>query len=131
MAKFVVEDPVLLSEWDYEKNENLGLAPDFIKLRSNKEVWWKCSKGHSYKLSPDKRSSTGQGCYYCSNRRLLIGYNDLKTMCPDIAKDWDYELNPDNPEDYTKASMHVAHWVCSECGYKWSSRIRDNEYSVL
>ena len=125
MSKYIIEDPELLKQWDYEKNEEIGLAPDFIKLGSNKEVFWKCEFGHSYQLSPYKRVHDKQGCYYCSNRRLMVGFNDLKTKSPEDAADWDYNDNPDKPEDYTIASMHVANWKCKVCGHKWSSKIRD------
>ncbi|MBO5745271.1 MAG: zinc-ribbon domain-containing protein, partial [Clostridia bacterium] len=33
-----------------------------------KKVWWKCSEGHEWKTSINKRSS-GRGCQYCSNKR--------------------------------------------------------------
>lgn len=125
MPKYIIEDPELLKQWDYKKNQELGIAPDWITLGSNVDVWWKCELGHSYHLSTYKRAYLKQGCYYCSNRRLLVGFNDLKTRYPQVAEEWDYDANPDNPEDYTFVSTHVAKWVCKECGNKWNSKIRD------
>ena len=125
MSTYIIDVPNLLEEWDYEKNEELGITPDSLKLCSNKGVWWKCGKGHSFKLSPAKRTKNNQNCYYCSNRRLLVGFNDFKTCYPDDAADWDYDANPDKPEDYTFVSLHMANWKCKVCGNKWSSKIRD------
>jgi hypothetical protein len=31
------------------------------------------------------------GCPYCGNRMVLKGFNDLQTVRPDIAQDWDYK----------------------------------------
>ena len=58
-------------------------------------------------------------------RKLVVGYNDLETTYPDLAKDWDYSRNPDKPSDYTYKSMHEAHWRCRICGYEWPKQIRD------
>ena len=119
---FADEYPDAVAEW--HPTLNGGLRPDQIAPRSNKNYYWLCDKGHTFELSADKRSR-GQGCYYCSNRRLLAGFNDLKSRFPEDAAEWDYEKNEDRPEDYTFVSKHDAHWVCSECGYKWHSKIRD------
>ena len=37
-------NPTLLEEWDYEKNENI--KPDEVTAFSHKRVWWKCAEGH-------------------------------------------------------------------------------------
>ena len=83
-----------------------------------------CDNGHAYECTPDKRVS-GEGCPYCNNRRLLVGFNDLETTYPNIAAEWDYRFNAGSPRDYTYRSMFKAHWKCSICGYEWEARIRD------
>ena len=30
-------------------------------------------------------------CPYCENKKVLVGYNDLKTTHPNIAKEWGIE----------------------------------------
>lgn len=39
--------PELLNEWDYEKNK--GINPEEMFRGSEKRVWWRCKKGHSWK----------------------------------------------------------------------------------
>lgn len=114
--------PELAKQWHPTLNGDL--TPDCISAHRNGKVFWMCEKGHAYDVSPDKRTH-GEGCPYCNNRRLLIGYNDLVTNYPNLAAEWDYEKNPDRPEDYTYRSMHVAHWKCKTCGCEWTARIRD------
>ena len=39
-------NPSIANEWNYEKNGNL--KPEHFVANSNKKIWWKCEKGHSY-----------------------------------------------------------------------------------
>lgn len=58
---------------------------------SGKKVWWKCKKGHSYFKAPNSRTNLGTGCPICANKEVLIGYNDLATVRPDLLQKWNYE----------------------------------------
>lgn len=80
-------NPELLKEWDYSKNI---ITPKEIKAGSGTKVWWKCSLGHSWSASPNHRTK-GRGCPICANKVVLLGYNDLTTLKPNIASEWDYE----------------------------------------
>lgn len=106
------EYPDLLREWDYEKNEELGLSPDKVSMGSNKIVWWICPQGHSYDMRPATRSR-GSGCPYCSGSRVLKGYNDLATKVPKALKYWDYDKNTISPEEVSPGSNEVVWWKCS------------------
>ena len=103
---------------------NAPLMPSDVPAHSNKKYYWVCDKGHTYDAVVHDQVA-GQGCPYCANRRLLVGFNDLKTRCPDAAEDWDYELNKDNPEDHKYCSQDLAYWKCKECGYRWERPIKD------
>ena len=122
--KFVSDNEKLMSEWDWEKNNALSLFPDKIAYKSNKKVWWRCSKGHSWEAVVCHRTD-GQGCPYCSNKKVLVGYNDLGSLYPELLKEWDYQENIDiNPEDVVTGSAKVVYWVCSKCGHKWKTSVR-------
>ena len=59
-------------------------------MSSDYIAWWICEYGHSYKSRIANRTTNNHGCPYCSGR--LAGYgNDLKTLYPEIAKEWNYE----------------------------------------
>ena len=53
----------LLKEWNYEKN--IDFTPKEITYGCGKRVWWKCSKGHEWRVSPSNRVQ-GTGCPVCS-----------------------------------------------------------------
>lgn len=122
---FILNNKKLMSEWDWEKNNKLGLFPDELSHKSNKSVYWKCSKGRSWTDTIYHRTD-GRGCPYCSNRRVLVGYNDLSTLFPELLKEWDYETNIDiKPEQFVVGSATLVNWACSQCGNKWSASIRN------
>lgn len=66
------------------------MTPDQVTVCSNKKVWWKCKNGHEYEASINQRTrkERGEGCPYCANKKLLPGFNDLKTVCPEVAVEW-------------------------------------------
>lgn len=119
---FATKYPELAKEWHPTLNGTV--KPSEIAPKSNKKFYWICDKGHAYDATVDKRT-LGQGCPFCANRRLLVGFNDLKTRYPEVAEDWDYELNEGGPENYKYCAYISAHWKCKKCGSKWESLIKD------
>ncbi|MBQ5799228.1 MAG: zinc-ribbon domain-containing protein, partial [Oscillospiraceae bacterium] len=57
-------------------------------------------------------------------KKVIRGKNDLKTIAPEIAAEWDYVKNIGNPEDYFYGSTQRVGWVCSTCGNRWDTKIR-------
>ena len=55
--------PEIALEWDYDKN--IGCTPEGVTKGSNRIVWWKCGKGHSWKAMVNKRVSRNSMCPYC------------------------------------------------------------------
>ena len=117
--------PELAKQWHPTLNDS---TPDCNSAHSNKQFAWLCDKDHIFYCSPDKRIR-GNGCPYCSSRALLLGYNDLETVFPNIAREWDYAKNEGTPKDYTHRSTYKASWKCSVCGNEWTMRIRDRSDS--
>lgn len=78
-------NPKISKEWNYTKNQLL--KPSEVFPNSHKKVWWECDKGHEWQAAPYQRSR-GDGCPYCSNKKILVGYNDLATLKPELASEW-------------------------------------------
>ena len=123
--------PKMLVEWDYEKNDRLGLKPDEMLVGSQKKVNWICSKGHSFERSIYDRLNGRGHCPYCSNRKVLKGFNDLATTNPELLKEWNYDKNEKlgiRPDEITNGGKTKVWWKCKK-GHEWqstvSSRIRD------
>ncbi len=119
--------PDLAREWHPTKNGRLN--PCDVTKGSNKKVWWMCSKGHEWKAGICDRSK-GRGCPYCSNKKVLKGFNDLQTENPDLAKEWNYEKNNGlTPDDVTSNSNKSVWWKCRVCNFEWKTSIvnRNNQ----
>jgi len=113
-------NPSLAGEWDKEKNGDI--LPESVTAFSNKKVWWICELGHSWQADVASRN-IGTGCPYCSNRKVLAGFNDLQTLLPALAREWDYSKNtPLSPETVIGSSNRAVWWLC-EFGHSWKARI--------
>ena len=105
--------PEIAKEWHPTKNNNL--TPSDVVSGSGKKVWWLCSKGHEYQQSVLQKTSIGQGCPICANQKILIGYNDLATTHPEIAKEWHPTKNSNlTPSDVIAGSKRKIWWICSK-----------------
>ncbi len=112
----------LIDEFMEEKN---GLSSKDISYASNKKYWWKCEKGHQWLVSSYHRVS-GNGCPICSNKKLLVGYNDLQTMNPKVASEWHPTKNGNlKPCDVIYKTTKKIWWKCNDCGNEWMTAVRN------
>ncbi len=109
--------PELAQEWNFDKNGSL--MPYSVRPGSGKKVWWRCSKGHEWETSICSRSN-GTGCPICAGKQLLVGYNDLESQRPDLAKEWNYDKNSISPKDIYMRSSKKMWWRC-EKGHEWEA----------
>ena len=110
----------LLQEWDW--NKNAPLTPDTIHKGSHQKVWWRCDAGHSWQAQVRSRSD-GSKCPYCTGRVLWVGRNDLATVNPALAAQWDMERNGElKPTEVLAGSGKYVWWKC-ENGHSWRASI--------
>lgn len=105
--------PDTVDPWDFEKNDK---DPTRILSTSAKKAWWVCDLGHSYSRSIYLHINRGWRCPYCSNQKLLPGYNDIASKAPHLVSEWDYNKNDDLPENVKYVSGKKFWWVCKTCG---------------
>lgn len=119
--------PEVAQEWDYEKN--FPLRPEDVSAHSRKGAFWICKLGHSYLARIYNRTSKSKsGCPYCDGKKVLKGFNDLATLYPEIAAEWDYEKNyPLRPDEVTKCSKKKVFWIC-KLGHSYPARIASRTY---
>ena len=106
----------LLEEWDYKNNI---LNPSDYILKSGKKVWWRCKNGHSFEQSIAYKigSKLSTTCPYCSNQKLLKGFNDFETWCKnnnrnDLLEEWDYKRNEEMPYEIGTGKNKKIWWLC-------------------
>ncbi len=92
-----------------------GWDPETVMAKSGKRKEWKCSVGHIWSSSVSNRTS-GAGCPYCANQKVLVGFNDLQTTHPELAKEadgWD-------PRTKIAGSNKKLPWICSK-NHRWNA----------
>ena len=108
--------PELMSEWDDERD------PASILPSSHKMIRWRCALGHTYEAMPYARIR-GNGCPYCANRKVLVGFNDLATLCPGVAAEWHPTLNGElTPAQVTRGCTKKVWWRCA-LGHEWRAAV--------
>ena len=118
-------NPKLAKEWNYEMNGDL--KPQNFTVSSQRKVWWRCQIGHNWQSTIANRSS-GYGCPYCANQKVLKGYNDLQTANPTLAKEWSYKQNGKLlPDNFTANSHKKVWWICHN-GHEWQATIKNRNY---
>ena len=114
------QKPALAAQWDAARNGTL--TPEQVTPASNRKAWWRCEKGHSFQAVIASHAN-GSGCPYCTNKKVLAGFNDLVTAEPKIAAEWHPTRNGAlTPGMVTAGSRKKVWWQCS-CGHIWSARI--------
>ena len=110
----------LIKEWDFEKNK--GINPETVQLGTHKKFWWICNLGHEWKSAVYSRvGEKGCGCPYCAGQKVITGWNDLKTLYPNIANEWNYKKNVITPEQIRPNTNKKYWWKCSNCDYEWET----------
>ncbi len=113
----------LLEEWNGGRNEEMPL--DTLDAASHRKVWWKCAAGHEWQAAVKDRSIGETGCPYCAGRKALVGFNDLLTLAPEIAAEWNYEKNDGLlPQNVTVGGEKKVWWKCKE-GHEWQATVEN------
>ena len=104
----------------YSKNNKISI----FEIHSNSKIkrLWICEKygyDHEYEMTPNN-TILGQKCPYCAGKKVLVGFNDLATTHPEIAKEWHPTKNEDlKPTNFTRGSHQKMWWFCIKCNNSW------------
>lgn len=117
--------PEMLAIWNYEKNGDK--MPEAFTPGAEVEVWWKCKCcGYEWKamIYHIKRSLDKNvkevSCPACVGKAIWKGHNDLQSLRPDLASEWDYSKNEGLlPSEITLGSTKTIWWKCNNCGNEW------------
>ncbi|MEW2011000.1 zinc-ribbon domain-containing protein [Microbacterium sp. NPDC078814] len=112
--------PDLALEW----GEGNDRTADQVTVSSHYMATWTCRASHSHVWSSTvKNRSAGSGCPVCTGKRPETGVNDLATLRPDLAAEWD-DSNEFSPADVTIGSGRKATWRCGPSGHVWTTIIQ-------
>ena len=123
--------PELAKQWHPTKNIGLvnghgedASTPDTVTIETNFDVWWLCDEcGYEWQISVRRRRRHSE-CPCCSGRYVVTGKNDLKTLYPQLAEEWCYELNGTLvPEQVLPNYNHLVHWKCKN-NHVWKNTVK-------
>lgn len=113
--------PDLAAQW--HPTENGALTPQQVVAGSRRKVWWQCQQGHVWRASIVSRARSGAGCPFCTGKKVTPGDNDLSTLFPALAAQWDSQGNQGlDLAEISPYSNRRAWWQC-EKGHRWRSVI--------
>jgi len=84
---------------------------------SQKIAIWECENGHEWTTKISNRIN--RGCPYCSNKKVLKGYNDALTTHPEWATEW---IDERNITEFTAGSSYEALWRCPK-GHEYKATL--------
>jgi len=121
-GEWLTDHPVLLAEWDSDRNPPLD--PALFRAGSSRRVWWHCARGHHWQAVVNSRTRQGAGCPVCSGRRASAT-NNLAVVFPEVAATWDTPRNDGVGADHVAPrSSRRAAWRCA-AGHEWTARVLD------
>lgn len=101
--------PDLANEWDPSNR----CRPQDFSAHANRRAMWRCANDHAWRATISSRTRpTGGGCPYCDGQRTAPGENDLATLRPEIATEWDAS-NRGTPAGVKPTSRRKAAWRCA------------------
>lgn len=116
------KQPDIAKQWAYDLNA--PLSPQHFRYKANKNVWWRCENGHTWKVSINNRTQHGTGCPACP--RSFVAVTDERNLAvfnSALAREWHPEKNDDiRPEDVRPKSNRKIWWQCSQ-GHEWQASV--------
>lgn len=94
-----------------------GWDPADFTFGSDKSMPWKCIIGHQWTARISDRAGGKGRCPICLGKRVLKGFNDLKTLNPNLATQafgWD-------PTEISISSNKTLSWKCL-LGHVWEAK---------
>lgn len=97
-----------------------------VTQSSHKIVTWVCNRGHEYELSVNKRFY-GRGCPFCAFREVMVGFNDLGAVRPDLIKQL---VNPQDAGRMANDNEKIDwfHVTDDEIRHEWKASCKDRVY---
>ena len=113
--------PDLLTLWDYSKNSDITTLD--VTPGSSKKVWWKCQLGHSWQATVTAVAN-GVRCPICAGQKVLAGFNDLATVNPELAGEWNIEKNGAlTPQQIMQGSSREKVWWLCPWGHEYQATV--------
>ncbi len=106
--------PDLAAEW-----ADSTRTADSVSYGSTYRATWECASGHTYQMTVNARTHRNRGCPVCAGKLVVPGINDLVTLRPDVAAEWNDDRSA---ATVSVGSDYEASWRCAE-DHIWRMRV--------
>lgn len=106
--KYFTEELSLIIDQDSNAKTSLNRNERVVKKK-----FTLCVNGHE--ILDEKKN-----CSYCSNRKVLCGFNDFGCRYPQVAKEWGSN-NEFSAHEVVFGSNKKINWVCVKAGHEWTA----------
>ena len=127
--RYIIDNPTLMEEWNWEKNSELGMFPDRISHASHLKAWWTCKEGHTWDAKVANRAILHRGCPHCfqKNRGVKkstpLKRKSLQEVNYALSLEWHPLKNGSlTPADVYPNARRTVWWKC-EKGHEWQAAI--------
>lgn len=111
--------PEVASWWDHSANSK---TPDTVLPGSTYKASWRCPQGHTWEAKVCTQVGSGK-CPFCSGRKVWPGFNDLATVAPEVAAEFDSETAGHGPDQVCAQLSTPVPWECHH-GHTWQASPR-------
>lgn len=116
---------MISSELEAEWHPTLNLPLTFnASLATSKYYWWLGTCSHEWQ-APLRKRQQGSKCPYCSNKSVLIGFNDLATTRPALAAEWHPIKNGNLTSQQVTFGSSKKIWWLGSCGHEWEMALAE------
>ena len=113
-------NPKIAAQWHPKLNGKL--TPYDVTKKSTYKAWWIGDDGIAWQSVVSVRCRKDEGTKRPKNL-AIEGVNDLKTLRPDLAAEWNYAKNTDiDIKTVIPGSKHKVWWICRK-GHEWQASI--------
>ncbi len=114
--------PFIKDEWDEDNNKDIN--PYKLTKNSRKKVHFICKNNHAFISTIYNRINKKEGCPYCSYKLPIIGKTDIKTLRPDLYKEYSKDNKIDINTLMLDSNKRVI-WKCKKCGNIYRKSVID------
>lgn len=97
---------------DNERNAIDGIDSSALFVNSSKLINWKCENGHTFKEKVCVIYKRKYKCFFCTGRQVWSGENDLLTLYPELAREFDVTQNGITPDKISPKDTKLYWWTC-------------------
>jgi hypothetical protein len=119
--KTVADIPVLLLEWDWDRN--LDLDPYALPASSKKQAVWRCAlnEAHVWEARISARTYGPTFCPFHMGNRVHPAESFAAYYPLDLLPEWHPTKNTLRPFEISRASGKEVFWLCPTCGNEWDT----------